>query len=313
MPTLTPTTLKLYRPPNSSIWQGRVDDGAQAKRFHQLVELADLNQNFKPNLKVGLIGFACDEGVKRNSGRIGAKEGPRAFRQALAKLPSTIPLLDVGDIVCEDGDLESAQQALGSVIGLLLNEGIFPLVIGGGHEVSWGHYLGIAEAKKNQHLSIVNFDAHYDLRPLLNGEGTSGTSFTQIANYSEKFDYTCIGIQQYGNTEALKQRAKELGVTTIYAEEVDQELRKLDEVISRSPSIFLTVDLDVFATPFAPGVSAPQALGLLPLQVVSALEKLASSKKLVSCEIAELNPTYDPDGRTAALAASLASVVLHHI
>lgn len=310
MPTLTPSTLKHYIPPDRLIWQGRVDEG---KRFHQLVEPIDLRQQFKPNQKFALIGFACDEGVKRNSGRAGAKEGPKAFRQALAKLPSVISFHDVGDIVCDDGDLETAQEALGHVVGLLLSHGVFPFVVGGGHEVSWGHYLGIAETKKNQHLSIVNFDAHYDLRPLLNGKGTSGTSFTQIKNHIDKFDYTCIGIQRYGNTDALKQRAKELGVNTVYAEDVDHELNPLDAVISRSQSIFLTVDLDVFATPFAPGVSAPQALGLTPSQIIKALEQLASSKKLVSFEIAELNPAYDPDGRTAALAASLASVVLHHV
>ena len=60
-------------------WTGRMDpeDGPDAIRLNQLV---------KPGAKRAVIGFACDAGVKRNKGRIGAKEGPAALRQALANL-----------------------------------------------------------------------------------------------------------------------------------------------------------------------------------------------------------------------------------
>ena len=53
-------------------WTGRLDpeDGSDAIRLHQLV---------KPDARRAVIGFACDAGVKRNKGRVGAKDGPAAF------------------------------------------------------------------------------------------------------------------------------------------------------------------------------------------------------------------------------------------
>ena len=63
-------------------WTGRMDpeDGPDAIRLNQLV---------KPGAKRAVIGFACDAGVKRNKGRIGAKEGPAALRQAVSSKGGT--------------------------------------------------------------------------------------------------------------------------------------------------------------------------------------------------------------------------------
>ena len=89
---------------------------------------------------------------------------------------------DAGNIVCADGDLETSQLALGEVVTILLENGIKPIVIGGGHELAWGHYQGIADAFPQKNLGIINFDAHFDMRPLLAyDQGSSGTPFLQIA------------------------------------------------------------------------------------------------------------------------------------
>ena len=56
------------------------------------------------------------------------------------------------------------------------------IVIGGGHETAWGHFQGLAHPNKD--IAILNFDAHFDLRPLINGQlGSSGTPFRQIHNF----------------------------------------------------------------------------------------------------------------------------------
>jgi formiminoglutamase len=61
--------------PDMSVWTGRVDtaDGPNALRWHQMVK--PLAADSPPGIV--LIGFACDEGVRRNGGRVGAKDGPR--------------------------------------------------------------------------------------------------------------------------------------------------------------------------------------------------------------------------------------------
>ncbi|KPC99632.1 Formimidoylglutamase [Geobacillus sp. BCO2] len=96
------------------------------------------------------IGFACDEGVRRNQGRQGAKEAPAAVKAALARLPWHLPegaaAYDAGDVVCVDGHLEQSQAELGIAIARLLQHNMAPIVIGGGHETAYGHYLGVREA-----------------------------------------------------------------------------------------------------------------------------------------------------------------------
>ena len=138
-----------YLPPNPSIWHGRPDTPEDAC-FYQHIRLLNLFTQ-KPEKADGptfaLVGFKCDEGVQRDLGRTGAFEGPIAIRQRLAKLPIQSPSIicyDAGDIVCTDHDLEESQLALANVVELLLQQHIYPIVIGGGHETAWGVYQGIA-------------------------------------------------------------------------------------------------------------------------------------------------------------------------
>lgn len=317
-----------YTPGTSYCWKGR-DDGPEAVRFHQIIQKADLRLGLRvSNAKhqFGFIGFATDEGVKRNQGRPGAMEGPKAIREALAKLPYNVEnraeMIDVGDILCDDGNLSTAQEAVGSIAARLIGQGIKPIIMGGGHEIAWASYLGIAEAYPKSSLAIVNFDAHYDLRPLENeGKGTSGTSFTQIHTHRKEhnlpFHYLCVGAQRYGNTKALFQKAKELNVSTIFAEEIlnmgaEPIEKALDEVIEHHDHIYATICLDVFNASCAPGVSAPQPLGIMPWHLLAPLRKLARSGKVVCLDIAELSPPHDLNGMTAALAATLLCEYIHH-
>ena len=66
-------------------YNGRVDstEDYEAFRWHQVIKPLDLNTQDTPfDFKLGfaIIGFCCDLGVKRNKGRVGAKDGPAAIR-----------------------------------------------------------------------------------------------------------------------------------------------------------------------------------------------------------------------------------------
>jgi len=88
---------------------------------------------------VVLLGFACDEGVKRNHGRIGAADGPSAIRAALSNLPVHHPdvaIYDAGDIQCLNDDMETAQQQLAMAVLKILESGAFPILLSRGHEMT---------------------------------------------------------------------------------------------------------------------------------------------------------------------------------
>ena len=314
-----------YTPPEPSLWRGR-DDGFLGERYFQRVTCFDLTSNLlltQQNPKIGFLGFAVDEGVKRNQGRSGAKEGPRAIRSLLGNLCCHFKagsLLDLGDIVCHDDNLEAAQKALCEAIGLCYAKGIFPIIFGGGHETAWGHYQGLIKHPKHRDCQIVNFDAHFDMRPLLpQDKGSSGTSFLQIANFAKAkeipFFYTTVGIQPTANTERLFETAKNFNVQIISAQNIHTNLGLLqtviNQIVTEHEAIYITICLDVFASSFAPGVSAPSPIGLMPFQVISALQQLAASGKVIAFDIVELAPNYDINHQTAQLAAICVAEFLH--
>jgi formiminoglutamase len=315
-----------YLPPTAFPWQGRPDSPSESC-FFQIIKLHDL-QSEMPVLPAkiqvfALLGFACDEGIRRNLGRRGADKGPTAIRTALAtcSLPNKSMLCyDVGDITCEDGDLEASQQALSKAVNLLLQHNITPIVLGGGHELALGHYQGIAQTFQSSSLGIVNFDAHFDMRPLLpKQQGSSGTPFLQIAKAHEaaqrSLDYNCIGIQPASNIPLLFATAHHYQTHILLADEVQSSEKNtafIERILQHNQMIYVSLCLDVFAAAYAPGVSAPQALGLTPWQVIPYLRQLAQSAKVISYDIAELSPVYDIDKRTAKLAAHFIYEIIQH-
>ena len=318
--------LERYTPPASSIWRGRqVDPDAGHQYWYQAVQCWTAGKEALPTLPPGqggvaLLGYAVDEGVRRNQGRTGAAEGPAAIRNQLGRLAwhfsPQLSVLDVGDIGCADGDLAATQAALSEVVAALLAAGYFPLVLGGGHDVAYGHGRGVrqycAQAQPETRLGIVNFDAHFDLRQPVEGPN-SGTPFYQLAaeaDTPDKFRYCVVGIQAAANPPELFATAEAWKVEVISAQAVNllnwSELRDpLLRFAKTCDHLYLTIDLDGFSSAYAPGVSAPSPLGFAPDILGELLAALFATGKVVSMDIAELNPRYDLDDRTARLAARL--------
>lgn len=296
-------------------WSGRDDGpGPEHLRWHGVV--SPYTDGVAPGASV-LVGFRSDEGVRRNRGRPGTVRGPAALRHALASMALAEPVrvFDAGDVAVVGGNLEAGQQRLGAVVTGLLDAGHFVTVVGGGHEVAYADYLGIAGSAafgSGARLGVLNLDAHFDLRD--DPAPSSGTPFRQMAEdeaaQGRSLNYAVLGISQPSNTGALFARAESLGVRHLLDDEcsaanlpavesfVDEFLRTVDLV-------HLTIDLDVLPAAVAPGVSAPAAFGV-PLEVVQRVcDIVARSGKLALLDVAELNPGLDVDSRTARTAARL--------
>jgi formiminoglutamase len=295
-----------------SVWTGRVDaaDGPSALRWHQMVK------PLAPDTPSGLvlIGFVCDEGVRRNGGRVGARDGPRAIRSALANLAwhQSRPVYDAGDVRCDDGDMEGAQQRLAEVVEWVIRAGHRPLVLGGGHETAWGTFQGVVGAEPAAQVAVINFDAHLDLRA--DEPGNSGTPFYQIAKWCgharRPFRYLCVGSAEPSNTRALFDRLGELGGEHIPDSDLFPWHRSeprdyIAEFVRRAEHVHLSLDLDVISAAAVPAVSAPAARGLAPELVESLLDPLLASGKIAAVDVVELNPGFDIDGRSARVAARL--------
>ncbi|MES2869266.1 MAG: formimidoylglutamase [Pseudomonadota bacterium] len=302
--------------PDMSLWTGRIDaaEGQGALRWHQWVKPLTDGQS----AGAALIGLASDEGVKRNQGRTGARQGPPALRKALASLAwhGQAPLYDAGDVVCAGSDLEGAQQQYSNHVSHLLDQGHLPLGLGGGHEIAFASFCGVADHLRRQtpqpRIGVLNFDAHFDLRHA--EQSSSGTPFRQIAEYCQRADmpfaYCCLGVSQQNNTQALFEQAERLNVRY----RLDRQMNSwdmpaieafLDDFLQGVDHLYMTLCLDVLPASQAPGVSAPSAHGV-DMQIVEHLVRRAkASGKLRMADIAELNPSLDIDHRTARIGARL--------
>lgn len=318
-----------------SIWTGR-DDSAETGDVRRLFQIVRASEQPIPAGASALLGFSCDAGVLRNQGRAGAAEGPAMLRKVLAGFPAHHhqAVYDCGDITCTDGNLELAQSLLGEHLAGLLAKGVSPVVLGGGHEIAWGSFLGLKQwlqtqelndtSNKSRHLLgtdsqgtkrkllILNLDAHFDLRS--SRPASSGTPFDQIARDCEQtgrdFQYACWGVSRLGNTAALFQRAASINTDVIedsnlQERHIEHTLERLDVLMANADDIYLTIDIDVLPASTAPGVSAPAPFGV-PLCVVEAIAlRVKDSGKMRLADVAEFNPRFDIDGHTARAVARL--------
>ncbi len=311
-------SIKNYR--QNDIWSGiPAKTDVENQYWYQVVKAIDIRksavQKSCENL-VGLIGYACDEGVRRNNGRVGAVDGPEAIRERLAHLAFHIDgksIADYGDITCLGNDLEAAQDSLKQLVSSLIIEKIHPIILGGGHGIAFGHYQGLHDASPDADIGIINFDAHLDLRTP-NPRGNSGTPFNQIYELTQMkgkgLNYMPIGIQAYSNAKTLFAKAEEIGAHIIYLDEIRASNsnvleKRIRNFIDLNDYVYITIDLDGISSAYAPGVSAPSPFGLQPDWIYDTLGLIFSSGKVISCDFAEMNPRYDIDKRTAKLAAEL--------
>lgn len=316
-----------YQPADKKNWQGRSSVSDKENEYwHQEIQLLDINElkalKSSEKIKFGLLGYKCDEGVRRNQGRPGAKAGPEAIRHRVAKIPihfSDKAIYDLGDVVCIEQNMEACQEALAQSVKKMLENQITPIVIGGSHDVAYGHFKGLERTlAKGKRIGIINFDAHFDLRRVVE-KPNSGTPFNQILTEfdPDRRDYFVIGIQQQGNTKELFEIAISHDVKFVTHnksntsnDDLENLKNQLEPFISNCDALYITIDLDGFSSAYASGVSAPSPLGFSPDFFFKAMTYIMASQKVISYDIAELNPKFDIDNHTATLAARIVDYIV---
>ena len=283
-------------------------------------------------LGFAFIGFCSEQGVERNKGRVGTALAPEFIRKQMSNLPCTfdksVKLFDAGNILCDEISMEEGQALLAKAVDIILSLGLFPIVLGGGHETTFGHYSGhlafaedAADGGAALDLGIINFDAHFDLRPYDKGS-SSGSMFRQIYDISKakglNYGYMPLGIQKHSNTVSLFEFADSIGTKYVLARDLQngsysEVLDKVDTFLFNHESVYITVCTDVFSAAFAPGVSATQAIGLDPETVLPIIKHIIRTRKVRGFDICEISPRFDHDNTTASLGAVIIFSVVNAI
>jgi formiminoglutamase len=313
---------------NAAAWDSRLEPAAPPADLParpddpRLGESVEFWQSGPPSLRPGrpvLVGFPQDEGVRRNLGRPGAAAAPAEIRRWLYRLTpwdgtsdadlAALNLLDLGNLRIA-GTLEQTQEHLAEVVAALLNAGAVPIVLGGGHETAFGHYLGYVRAGRP--AAILNLDAHLDVRPFPPDQGHSGSPFRQALTHPTHpllpDRYACLGAQPFAVARDHLNFVREGGGRVYWAPELAGCLERVFRAeLSRGRqsqcSLYVTLDADVVRAADVPGVSAPNPLGLPAAEVAACARLAGAAPGVASFDVVEVAPPLDLDGRSARWAA----------
>ena len=268
---------------------------------------------------VAIIGSALDTGT---TNRCGARYGPQAIREGsmIYSLGSAengelfdvdvrktilkdLRVYDCGDIPTPPTLLEASFKMITDAIQTIRSRGGITVVLGGDHSISIPVVNGLSDTQ----CHVVQFDAHLDLMDDFMGmKYTHGNPMKRILEMEHVSGLTQIGIRGLLNGEDWVYGCNEPKTTIITADEVHD--RGAEQVIAKIPeteNLYISIDIDVLDPKEAPGTGTPEFGGLSYRQLVQLLRMTLVKGKLVGMDIVEVNPLFDPTGRTGQLAARL--------
>lgn len=259
---------------------------------------------------VAIVGAPWDDST---TFRPGARFGPRALR-ALAYGPGSFHLdlgieifealevVDYGDAHCPHGRVEASHAAIRARVGEVASRGIFPVILGGDHSITWPAATAVADTCGWGRLGVVHFDAHADtaesidgnlashgtpMRRLIESGAVRGPNFVQVGlrGYWPPAD-VFAWMREQGMRYHLMQEVWERGLPAVIADAVEEAMDGCD-------AVYLSVDIDVLDPGFAPGTGTPEPGGLAPVDLLRAIRRLAIEVPLVAMDVVEVAPAYD--------------------
>ena len=279
-----------------------------------------------------VVILACpqDEGVRRNGGRLGAAQAPAEIRRALYKLSinqiESVRLFDLGDTVIRP-TLEATHDLHAVLMRQLVADGKRVIVLGGGNDISYPDCAslispppgeGVREGqgvRASERVIAINLDTHFDVRA--DTPRNSGTPYRQLIEegFVVPENFYEIGSHPFANSPIYERYLQDKGAHVIAL--TDLRRAGIEETFSSvlsSPSplpsplvgegvLFWGFDLDVVRAADAPGVSAPNPIGMTADEFCQIASIAGRDPRTRIVEFTEVNPNYDIDGRTARLTA----------
>jgi arginase len=289
---------------------------------------------------VSIIGFPMDLGADRR----GVDMGPSALR--IAGLQTKLETLgykvqDTGDIkieIMEKQKIKNPQlkyldeivrtsKLLSEKVEKVLDNGDFPLCLGGDHSMALGTISGIASYcnRKKLKLGVIWIDAHSDMNtdetspsgnihgmPLASLLGIGNNELVNFLGFSPKLlsdNCSLIGIRSID--EAEKNNIKKLKVPVYTMNDIDKLgihriiAKVLKQFREKVDHIHISFDVDSVDPSVAPGVGTPVPGGLSYREAHLLMETIAECGCMSSLEIAEVNPILDHKNQSAIFTAEL--------
>lgn len=274
------------------------------------------------DLDIVLAGVPFDGGV---TARSGARFGPREIRnmssltRAIHHVTGFNPFEvcrvgDIGDVPFTDlYHLERSHDDIRRFFEPIFAAGKIALTAGGDHSITYPIFQAL---KPSAPIGMVHIDAHTDTWDEYKGSKfTHGAPFRRAveAGLLDPTRTIQIGIRGAQNSDEGWRFSKESGMRVVFIEEF--EARGVDAIIEEARrvigtgSAYLSLDVDGLDPVFTPGTGTPEIGGLTTRETLALLRGL-SGLDLISGDVVEVAPPYDPSGNTALVAATLMYEIL---
>lgn len=266
--------------------------------------------------EVAIVGAPFDMGTTY---RAGARFGPQAIRRISAlydsysvdmavDLEEELDMVDLGDVFVIPSNIEKSFDQIDRAIGHIVNEGTFPVILGGDHSIGYPDVRGIAPHIDGR-VGIIHLDRHLDIQERDMDERMHTTPWFHATNIpnAPPTNLVQMGIGGwYGSRPGVKvARDRDTTVLTITDIEnvgIEKAAEAALEVAWKDADVvFLSFDIDSVDAGFVPGTGSPEPGGLLPREALKLL-RLIAREGLCGMEVVEVAPPYDVSDMTAQLA-----------
>jgi agmatinase len=181
--------------------------------------------------------------------------------------------------------MDEVMAEIRRVAAELVNRGKFPVILGGEHSIT--PPVVAAVAAKHKGLSVLQIDAHADLRDSF--MGTPHNHACAMRRTLEHAPVTQVGIRSLSSEEAAD--IPSLNARVFYDFNMRKDPSWIDRVVdSLSDVVYITIDVDGFDPAIMPSTGTPEPGGLGWYEGLTLLRRVIERRKVVGCDIVELSP-----------------------
>jgi agmatinase len=176
----------------------------------------------------------------------------------------------------------------------LVRTGKFLCMIGGEHSISAPVIR--AHREKFEGLSVLQIDAHADLRDTYDGTPHSHASIMARVVKDMKIPAVQVGIRSISAEEARALKSASLPTRIYWARDVAGRTDWIDEAINHlSDDVYLTIDIDGLDPSLVPTTGTPEPGGLGWYETLTLIRKVAENKRVVGMDLVEFSEAPNND------------------
>jgi agmatinase len=267
--------------------------------------------------QVAFLGVPYDGGTPQPGIPTGQRGGPAAARAAsvdqFVHLEGWydvetdrehlvgVNMADVGDLAIQGSDTTGNYERISGAARGIAGRDSLMVAVGGDHSISYPLGLGLEALGP---FDVVHVDAHADFLDELGGARLTGASqLRRLAELPYVGTVSALGIRNVDRAEVdgLRELGGHWATTLDVLERGPAEVVRA--TVPESGALYVSIDLDVLDASVAPGHSLPEPGGLGCRELRALLAEVARRGRVIGFDVVELNPSLDPSGVTARVAA----------